>query len=77
MIAPGHPGSDAVGIPHDTFGTVDCHADIAVQKRTAIDVASIRRLGAAIVTPPGAVDLEDAVVSGSISVVVGGCGVVA
>lgn len=27
------PGSDAVGIPHDTFGTVDCHADIAVQKR--------------------------------------------
>lgn len=43
----------------------------------APDLASIRRLGVAVVTPPAAVDLEDAVVSGSISVVVDGSGVVA
>lgn len=76
VTAPGHPGSDAVGIPNHTFGTVDCHLDIIAQKLAALDVACIRSRGAPVVTPPAAVDLEDAIVGGSVSVVVDGIGVV-
>lgn len=64
VIAPGHPGSDAVGIPDDALGAIDRHADIVGQKLAALDVASVCRPGgASVVTPPPAVDLEDAVVS--------------
>jgi len=41
----------------------------------ALDVACIGCLGSAVGAPPAAVDLEDAIVSGSICVVVDGVGV--
>lgn len=40
----------------------------------AVYVASICCRSAAIITPPTTVDLEDAIVSGSICIVVDGCG---
>lgn len=43
---------------------------------TTLDVASIARLGAFIIAPPAAIDLKDAIVSGTIGVVVDRFGVV-
>lgn len=43
---------------------------------TTLDVASIARVDDIIIAPPAAIDLKDAIVSGTISVVVGRFGVV-